>query len=68
MIIGGGMDVGCMYLMCNGILLLVIMVFVRYLYLYILVIYEDDYFNIVKLVIEVVKCLDKEIVVKLISY
>lgn len=57
-----------MYLIRDGVFFVVIIVFVCYLYFYILVIYEDDYLNIVKLVIELVKWFDSEIVEKIWSY
>ena len=47
---------------------LAITVPVRYLHSHTSVIHEDDYFNTVKLVTEVVKRLDKETVAKLTSY
>ncbi|HAP5593940.1 TPA: peptidase M28, partial [Enterococcus faecalis] len=52
----------------NGIPSLAITVPVRYLHSHTSVIHEDDYFNTVKLVTEVVKRLDKETVAKLTSY
>ena len=63
----GGTD-ACMHLTRNGIPSLAITVPVRYLHSHTSVIHEDDYFNTVKLVTEVVKRLDKETVAKLTSY
>ena len=67
-ITGGGTDAGRMHLTRNGIPSLAITVPVRYLHSHTSVIHEDDYFNTVKLVTEVVKRLDKETVAKLTSY
>lgn len=64
----GGTDAGRMHLTRNGIPSLAITVPVRYLHSHTSVIHEDDYFNTVKLVTEVVKRLDKETVAKLTSY
>lgn len=67
-ITGGGTDAGRMHLTRNGVPSLAITVPVRYLHSHTSMIHEDDYLNTVKLVTEVVKRLDKEMVEKLRSY
>ncbi|MDR2465329.1 MAG: M42 family metallopeptidase [Streptococcaceae bacterium] len=67
-ITGGGTDAGRMHLSRNGVPSLAITVPVRYLHSHTSVIHEDDYLNMVKLVTEVVKKLDKETVAELRNY
>lgn len=67
-IAGGGTDAGKMHLTKNGIPSLAITVPVRYLHSHVTLIHEADYENTVKLVTEVVKCLDKETVSKIYNY
>ncbi|SJZ41794.1 Putative aminopeptidase FrvX [Pilibacter termitis] len=67
-IAGGGTDAGRMHLSGNGVPSLAITVPVRYLHSHTSVIHEDDYLNMVKLVTEVVKRLDKEKVAELRGY
>ena len=67
-ITGGGTDAGAMHVARNGVPSLAIGVPVRYLHSHTSVIHEDDYLNMVKLVTEVVKRLDKETVDSLRSY
>jgi putative aminopeptidase FrvX len=59
---GGGTDAGRMHLTRNGIPSLAIAVPVRYLHSHTSIIHEDDYLNMVKLVTEVVKRMDKKAV------
>lgn len=61
----GGIDLGFIYLIGNGILFLFIIIVICYIYFYFLMLYCDDFENVVKLIIEVVKCLDKEKVIEI---
>lgn len=67
-ITGGGTDAGRMHITRNGVPSLAITVPVRYLHSHTSMIHEDDYFNTVKLVTEVVKRLDQETVDKIHDY
>jgi len=67
-ITGGGTDAGRMHLALNGVPSIAIGVPVRYLHSHTSVIHEDDYLNMVKLVKEVVRRLDKETVAELKAY
>lgn len=65
---GGGTDAGRMHLSRNGVPALAITVPVRYLHSHTSIIHEDDYFNTVKLVTEVIKRLDEQTVAAIRSY
>lgn len=67
-ITGGGTDAGQMHLTRDGVPSIAITVPVRYLHSHTSVIHEDDYFNTVKLVTEVVRRLDDKTVKALRSY
>ncbi|MDR0922292.1 MAG: M42 family metallopeptidase [Lactobacillales bacterium] len=67
-ITGGGTDAGRMHLSQNGVPSLALAVPVRYLHSHTSVIHEDDYLNMVKLVTEVVRRLDKEAVDEIRNY
>ncbi len=64
-ITGGGTDAGQQHVTRNGIPSLAITVATRYLHSHTSVIHEDDYYNTVKLVTEVVKRLDADTVAEL---
>ncbi len=63
---GGGTDAGSQHVSGHGVPSLAITVPTRYLHSHSSVIHEDDYYNTVKLVTEVVRRLDKETVDKII--
>ena len=63
---GGGTDAGSQHVAGHGVPSLAITVPTRYLHSHSSVIHEDDYYNTVKLVTEVVRRLDKETVDKII--
>lgn len=67
-ITGGGTDAGQQHLSRNGIPSLAITVATRYLHSHTSVIHEEDYLNTVRLVTEVVKRLNKEVVAELRSF
>ncbi|MBO0461083.1 MULTISPECIES: M42 family metallopeptidase [Enterococcus] len=67
-ITGGGTDAGQMHVSRNGVPSIAITVPVRYLHSHTSIIHEEDYFNTVKLVTEVVKRLDSEKVAEIRSY
>ncbi|MBV7389325.1 MULTISPECIES: M42 family metallopeptidase [Enterococcus] len=67
-IAGGGTDAGQMHLTRDGVPSLAITVPVRYLHSHTSIIHEDDYFNTVKLVTEVVARLNNDVVNKIKSY
>ena len=67
-IAGGGTDAGQMHLTRDGVPSLAITVPVRYLHSHTSVIHEEDYFNTVKLVTEVVARLDYETVGEIKNY
>lgn len=67
-IAGGGTDAGRMHLAKNGIPSLAITVPVRYLHSHTSIIHEDDYFNTIKLVTEVVRQLTHEKVEEIRSF
>lgn len=56
------MDLGFIYLIVNGVLVLFIIIVMCYIYIYVVILYWDDYENMVKLIIEVIKKLDWEMV------
>lgn len=57
-IVGGGIDLGVIYLMVNGVFVFFIIIVICYIYIYVVMLYCDDYENVVKLIIEVIKKLD----------
>ena len=63
---GGGTDAGSQHVSGHGVPSLAITVPTRYLHSHSSVIHEDDYYNTVKLVTEVIRRLDKETVDKII--
>lgn len=65
---GGGTDAGSQHVANEGVPALAITVATRYLHSHTSVIHEDDYLNTVKLVTEVVRRLDREMVTKLTTY
>jgi len=67
-ITGGGTDAGQMHVSRNGVPSIAITVPVRYLHSHTSIIHEEDYFNTVKLVTEIVKRLDSEKVAEIRSY
>ena len=67
-IAGGGTDAGQMHLTRDGVPSLAITVPVRYLHSHTSIIHEEDYFNTVKLVTEVVARLDYETVGEIKNY
>lgn len=60
------MDVGVIYIVVNGIFFMVIIIVMCYIYFYVVMLYCDDYENVVKLIVEVIKCFDKEVVYNII--
>lgn len=52
------MDLGFIYILVNGVLVFLIMIVICYIYFYVVMFYCDDYENVVKLIVEVIKCLD----------
>ncbi|MDR1013156.1 MAG: M42 family metallopeptidase [Lactobacillales bacterium] len=62
---GGGTDAGQMHLSNNGIPSLAITVPVRYLHSHTSILHEDDYYNMIKLVTEIIQRLDAKTVAKL---
>lgn len=62
---GGGTDSGAIHLTANGVPSLSITIPTRYIHTHAAVLHRDDYENAVKLIVEVVKKLDRETVEKL---
>ncbi|WP_027964654.1 M42 family metallopeptidase [Halalkalibacillus halophilus] len=62
---GGGTDSGAIHLTANGVPALSITVPTRYIHSHAAMLHRDDYENVVKLIIEVIKKLDRETVEKL---
>lgn len=60
MILGGGIDVGSIYVVNEGILMMIIGVMLWYMYFNVLVFNVDDYENFICFVIEIVCLLNDE--------
>ncbi|WP_088103771.1 M42 family metallopeptidase [Halalkalibacter urbisdiaboli] len=63
---GGGTDSGAIHLTANGVPALSITIATRYIHSHAAILHRDDYENAVKLIVEVVKKLDRETVDKII--
>lgn len=64
-IAGGGTDAGSIHLTANGVPALSIGVATRYIHSHAGILHRDDYENAVKLIIEVIKKLDRDTVTKI---
>ncbi|MFD1030428.1 M42 family metallopeptidase [Metaplanococcus flavidus] len=64
-IAGGGTDAGAIHLTANGVPALAIGVATRYIHSHAGILHRDDYENAVKLIVEVIKKLDKDTVAKI---
>ncbi|MDN7240287.1 M42 family metallopeptidase [Planococcus sp. N028] len=64
-IAGGGTDAGSIHLTANGVPSLAIGVATRYIHSHAGILHRDDYENAVKLIIEVIKKLDKDTVARI---
>ncbi|MGN7409360.1 MULTISPECIES: M42 family metallopeptidase [unclassified Sporosarcina] len=64
---GGGTDAGSIHLSGNGVPSIAITVATRYIHSHAAMLHRDDYENAVKLIVEVIKKLDRETVDKIIS-
>jgi putative aminopeptidase FrvX len=62
---GGGTDAGSIHLTHNGVPALAITIATRYIHSHAAMLHRDDYENAVKLIVEVIKRLDREAVDKL---
>ncbi|MET3506048.1 M42 family metallopeptidase [Halalkalibacter oceani] len=62
---GGGTDSGAIHVTANGVPALSITVATRYIHTHAAILHRDDYENTVKLLVEVIKKLDRETVEKL---
>ncbi|MEH7439827.1 M42 family metallopeptidase [Neobacillus drentensis] len=62
---GGGTDAGSIHLTHNGVPALAITIATRYIHSHAAMLHRDDYENAVKLIVEVIKRLDREAVEKL---
>ncbi|WP_316570918.1 M42 family metallopeptidase [Neobacillus sp. YIM B06451] len=62
---GGGTDAGAIHLSHNGVPSLAITIATRYIHSHAAMLHRDDYENAVKLIVEVIKRLDKETVEKI---
>ncbi|WP_059171353.1 M42 family metallopeptidase [Bacillus sp. FJAT-27445] len=62
---GGGTDAGAIHLSHNGVPSLAITIATRYIHSHAAMLHRDDYENTVKLIVEVIKRLDKEAVEKI---
>ncbi|MEO2074689.1 MAG: M42 family metallopeptidase [Bacillus sp. (in: firmicutes)] len=62
---GGGTDAGSIHLTHNGVPALAITIATRYIHSHAAMLHRDDYENAVKLIVEVIKRLDRETVDKL---
>jgi putative aminopeptidase FrvX len=62
---GGGTDAGSIHLTHNGVPALAITIATRYIHSHAAMIHRDDYENAVKLIVEVIKRLDRETVDKI---
>lgn len=63
---GGGTDAGSIHLTRNGVPALAITIATRYIHSHAAMLHRDDYENAVKLIVEVIKRLDRETVDKII--
>ncbi|OIK12952.1 endoglucanase [Bacillus sp. OV322] len=63
---GGGTDAGSIHLTANGVPALAITIATRYIHSHAAMLHRDDYENAVKLIVEVIKRLDRETVDKII--
>lgn len=63
---GGGTDAGSIHLTANGVPALAITIATRYIHSHAAMLHRDDYENTVKLIVEVIKKLDRETVDKII--
>ncbi|WP_251549501.1 M42 family metallopeptidase [Neobacillus muris] len=63
---GGGTDAGSIHLTHNGVPALAITIATRYIHSHAAMLHRDDYENAVKLIVEVIKRLDREAVDKII--
>ncbi|WP_042459570.1 M42 family metallopeptidase [Neobacillus dielmonensis] len=63
---GGGTDAGSIHLTHNGVPALAITIATRYIHSHAAILHRDDYENAVKLIVEVIKRLDRETVDKII--
>jgi putative aminopeptidase FrvX len=63
---GGGTDAGSIHLTRNGVPALAITIATRYIHSHAAMLHRDDYENAVKLIVEVIKRLDRETVNKII--
>ncbi|GKW46750.1 M42 family metallopeptidase [Planococcus sp. NCCP-2050] len=64
-IAGGGTDAGSIHLTANGVPALAIGVATRYIHSHAGILHRDDYENAVKLIVEVIKKLDKDTVARI---
>ncbi|CAN7295008.1 M42 family metallopeptidase [Rossellomorea sp. LjRoot5] len=64
-IAGGGTDSGAIHLTANGVPALSITIATRYIHSHAAMLHRDDYENAVKLITEVIKKLDKDMVAKI---
>jgi putative aminopeptidase FrvX len=62
---GGGTDAGSIHLTHNGVPALAITIATRYIHSHAAMLHRDDYENAVKLIVEVIKRLDRETVNKI---
>ena len=62
---GGGTDAGSMHISVNGVPSLAIGIATRYIHSHAGILHRDDYENTVKLIVEVIKKLDRETVNKI---
>ncbi|MCP1145531.1 M42 family metallopeptidase [Lysinibacillus endophyticus] len=63
---GGGTDAGSIHLTANGVPAMAIGIATRYIHSHAAILHRDDYENTVKLVVEVIKRLDRETVNKIV--
>lgn len=63
---GGGTDSGAIHLTANGVPALSITIATRYIHTHAAILHRDDFENAVKLIVEVIKKLDKDTVAKII--
>lgn len=63
---GGGTDSGAIHLTANGVPALSITIATRYIHTHAAILHRDDFDNAVKLIVEVIKKLDKDTVAKII--
>lgn len=62
---GGGTDSGAIHLTANGVPALSITIATRYIHTHAAILHRDDFDNAVKLIVEVIKKLDKDTVAKI---